>query len=251
MQETIVRDTAFWDKHYSNCGLEIIDIEEKKKKFSFLSFILPDIKGKRILDIGCGNGDLSVFLAKMGGVLYSIDNSQQSVINTLKMAEMNGVQITAEQRDALEIDLIPEHFDYVVGNMILHHIEPLDVFLEKCYFCMNNGAIAIFNENFASSKFLMFFRDNICGKFGVYKASDDYEYPITKEEVEYMNHTFDDIKIETDEFLYVGMLAKNVFRKSATLKRAFDSIDRLIYKSMPWMRDKSYHQIIKMMKKTI
>ena len=161
---------------------------------------------------------------------------------------MHGVTIEAEKLDALEIDVLNDDYDFVVGNMILHHIEPLNEFIEKMYSILSIGGIAVFNENFASSRLLMFFRDNICGKFGVYKASDDYEYPITKDEVKMITRVFDDVSVETLEFLYIGMLGKNVFRKSPKLISLFKNIDLFIFNHFLGMRNKSYHQIIKMKK---
>src|SRR6185503_17294794 len=50
-----------------------------------------DLKGKRVLDIGCGQGDSSVYFALQGAEVWAIDVSDRMVEFTRKLAVRHGV----------------------------------------------------------------------------------------------------------------------------------------------------------------
>lgn len=78
------------------------------------------LKGKRLLDAGCGTGILSIAALKLGAnsvTAYDID--EWSAENTLHNAIINqvesGIQVLCG--DASLLDTIEERFDYVVANI--------------------------------------------------------------------------------------------------------------------------------------
>jgi release factor glutamine methyltransferase len=76
----------------------------------------------RILDIGCGSGNIPIAIAKncVGAELLSIDISAEAIAIASANAERNGVaeRVRFEQRDALAAGLLEEagRFDLVVSN---------------------------------------------------------------------------------------------------------------------------------------
>lgn len=90
-----------------------------------ISEFLRDLRGKRVLEYGCGLGEISVLLAKSGASVTTFDLSEVSV----NVARARSV----ENDVANEIDLVvaageslpfaDESFDVVFGKAILHHLD--------------------------------------------------------------------------------------------------------------------------------
>lgn len=76
------------------------------------------VKGKSVLDCGCGTGILGIAAAKLGAanvVGYDID--EWSVRNTEHNAQLNGVEIHAMEGDARVLSHICGVFDVVLANI--------------------------------------------------------------------------------------------------------------------------------------
>lgn len=77
-----------------------------------------DLKGKRVLDCGCGTGILSIVAAKQGAeevVGYDIDN--WSVENTQHNAALNQVSVEVLEGDKTVLSHINGMFDLVLANI--------------------------------------------------------------------------------------------------------------------------------------
>ncbi len=62
---------AFWDKLHGEHGNKF----HNKLVGPNVEKLLGDIKGKHILDVGCGNGVMARRLTDLGGILTAIDFS--------------------------------------------------------------------------------------------------------------------------------------------------------------------------------
>lgn len=82
---------------------------------------LPDIAGKRVLEIGCGMGFHSELLARAGGRLTSIDISPTSVEATKRRLSLAGIESDVREMDALEAGSLGETFDLIWSWGVLHH----------------------------------------------------------------------------------------------------------------------------------
>lgn len=92
-----------------------------KKVFEHLD--LNKIQGKKILDIGCGNGQYSVLMAMFGAEVHGFDISPVGVSIAKKMAEENEVQRKCNftVQNASRIEYPDETFDIVLLHEVLHH----------------------------------------------------------------------------------------------------------------------------------
>ena len=126
MLDSIIRndDNKWWDNFYSDknkpvpffCNLPDESLNEyiQKKKICF---------GKA-LDIGCGNGRNSIFLAKNGFNVHGIDFSSESIKWAKKNAHKDSVEINFECNSIFETELEPVGYDYINDSGCLHHIKP-------------------------------------------------------------------------------------------------------------------------------
>lgn len=85
--------------------------------------IIPfkDLKGKRVLEIGCGMGYHSELIARAGAELISIDISETSISATQKRFECRGLSGMVKQMDAVNLEFPDEYFDFVWSWGVIHH----------------------------------------------------------------------------------------------------------------------------------
>ena len=111
--------------------------------------ILKDLRGKRVLDVGCGDGHNSVLLAKLGARVTGIDISPRSIESARKRAATNGVSDRVEfVCSPIEEAVIPRSaFDVIWGDCVLHHlIESLEFVMKELTAWAKPGALMLFSE---------------------------------------------------------------------------------------------------------
>ena len=106
--------------------------------------MLPDLRGKKILDIGCGMGQHAKKFSEMGAEsVLGIDISE-------KMLEYAGAHNSAEnivyQRMAMEeTDQIGDQFDLVTSSLVFDYIEDFGGLMRKIRDRMKDGAELVFS----------------------------------------------------------------------------------------------------------
>jgi len=76
--------------------------------------LIGDVRGRRVLEVGCGGGQCSIAFATRGAVVTGIDLSDRQVEFARKLAASNGVAATFLQGDAQDLSAIPEASQDVV-----------------------------------------------------------------------------------------------------------------------------------------
>ena len=84
-----------------------------------------DLKGKRVLDIGCGQGDTSVFFARGGAEVHALDVSEKMVSMTAELARLHGVdgRVHAQACRVEDMKYADDYFDLVFADGVLHHLD--------------------------------------------------------------------------------------------------------------------------------
>jgi 2-polyprenyl-3-methyl-5-hydroxy-6-metoxy-1,4-benzoquinol methylase len=119
--------------------------------------VARSLQGKRVLDVGCGDGNSSVLLAKLGAHVTGIDVSCKSIELAKKRAEVNGgsniVQFICSPVEETEIP--PHSFDVIWGDAILHHlIENLEFVLRQLTLWQNRGhSCCSLNPSISTTRF--------------------------------------------------------------------------------------------------
>ena len=80
-----------------------------------------DLKGKRVLEIGCGLGCHAQLLAEAGCILTAIDLTPRAVELTRKRLSLKGITADVRVMDAEQMELEDEQFDFVWSWGVVHH----------------------------------------------------------------------------------------------------------------------------------
>lgn len=86
---------------------------------------LGDVRDKRVLELGCGSGTISIWLALQGAITTGIDVSDQTLEIARRRASVNGVsdRSTFKAVPAEQLDHPDGYFDRIIGNQVLHHFD--------------------------------------------------------------------------------------------------------------------------------
>lgn len=170
--ETTFLDQSRWDHDYGTASLEILEknpdefiVSTSKFSRAKLDLIqaMGDIRGKKILDFGCGRGEFSIALAKMGAIVTGIDIGSDLIELSRQVAELNGVSCDFVVGSIHELPFEDGSFDFVVGNDILHHLPQQGVAdsVKEAYRVLGPGGKALFTEPMENSKAFDFLQNLI------------------------------------------------------------------------------------------
>ncbi len=83
--------------------------------------------GRKVLEIGCGDGQLAVALARSGALVKGVDISAVAVRTAQGLAAQQGVPVAFAVESALVPDEPADCYDYVVSIDVVEHLNPADV----------------------------------------------------------------------------------------------------------------------------
>ena len=106
--------------------------------------MFPELKGKSVLDLGCGYGWHCKYAADRGAAqVVGIDQSQRMIAEARRRNSASRIEyrICGIQ----DFDYPAETFDLVVSNLVLHYIEDLQEVYRLVHRTLKPGGIFLFN----------------------------------------------------------------------------------------------------------
>jgi SAM-dependent methyltransferase len=208
---------------------------------------IGDLKGKTILDFGCGEGWSTLQYAKRGAKVYSFDISPESVRNLTSLAERSGVaaRIHPAVMAGESLGFPDGAFDLVLGVAILHHTDPFAAGAEISR-VLKPGGRALFIEPLAHNWFLKIFR----------RLTPDRrtptEEPMTTQQIGDFGKYFRSVEFRGYHFLSIfpqGLLwatgSQKLFRWSL---RATEAMDGLLLKAFRPLKRYCWSAVIEVAK---
>ncbi len=142
MKQNIYDDATFFqgykDLRDNDTGLNGV-LEEP----AFRS-LLPDLRGKTILDLGCGMGNFAVYALERGvGSYVGVDISRNMIDVARKRVDHPTFSFVNEPLEGYDIE--PSKYDLVVSSLCLHYIENYEGVVAKVARGLKPGGIFAFS----------------------------------------------------------------------------------------------------------
>ncbi len=114
-------------------------------RFAYFKSVCGELKGARVLDVGCGGGLLSECFAGEGATVTGIDLSPISIEAAERHASESNLRIDyrAVSISAL-LASIPAPFDVVVCAEVLEHVDVVDDFLKDALLLLKKDGFFLF-----------------------------------------------------------------------------------------------------------
>lgn len=159
------RERAFHDRWASEVDLSELDPIRRAfcpttPETTYALEALGSLTGRRVLDLGCGPGETSSWLALQGARVDAVDLSPRMIEVARGLAERIGVAdriaFHVAPGEALPFDAAG--FDAVFGHDCLHHMD-LDRAHDEILRVLKPGCSAVFAEPLGHNPVINYFRD--------------------------------------------------------------------------------------------
>jgi SAM-dependent methyltransferase len=204
------------------------------------------LAGRRVLELGCGTGDLTLHLLAGGAAVTALDLSDRMVAIARRRAERYAPGAATRFIVApVEATGLPSGaFDLVVGKWILHHAD-IRRSADEIARLLRPGGAAIFIENSGLNPLLSFARQRLTGRFGIPRYGTDDEHPLVARDYAYFRRRFGNLSLSFPDFCFFELLDRQVFHyRVPPVGRATKALDRAVWRWGGPLRRYSYHVLL-------
>lgn len=142
-----MKENKYDDNHFFNQYSQMsrsVDGLKGAGEWHVLQQMLPDFKGKRVLDLGCGFGWHCQYAVEHGATLaLGIDISEKMLAEAKK--RNNSPLIEYRCMAVEDFDYLPDTFDVVISSLIFHYLESFGDVCRKISQCLTPGGSFVFS----------------------------------------------------------------------------------------------------------
>lgn len=108
--------------------------------------LLPDVRGMKVLDAGCGPGNYAEHLADRGAAVTAIDYSDEMVSYARERLGTRAEVFKANLNSYLD-RFENEEFDLILSSMVIHYISNWQVLFSEFSRILKKGGILVFSTH--------------------------------------------------------------------------------------------------------
>ena len=106
--------------------------------------LFPDLKGKTVLDLGCGYGWHSFYAAEAGAAWVEAIDASEKMLDYAQKQHAHA-RIVYRLCTVEDYRYPPERFDCVLSNLVLHYVEKLEPVFAGVYTCLKPDGVFLLN----------------------------------------------------------------------------------------------------------
>jgi SAM-dependent methyltransferase len=204
-------------------------------------YLLGDVRGKTVLDLGCGQGENTVVLVARGARVRAFDISPELVeVAARRLRDAQAADAELAVGSAYETGLPPDSVDVVFCMSLIHHLDIARV-RDEMWRILRPGGVVILKEPVRFSKLY----GRLRALLPTHEDVSDYEHPLTREELAQMTERF---QVEAMRFFrlpFVPLLSRILPATTATAWKASDWMLR----TMPPLQRYATSVVVRLRKK--
>jgi SAM-dependent methyltransferase len=242
-------EQKFHDKKYTtlHSSPHHYQVNPTYRIFEIIRENLGTIKGKHILEYGCGTGWITVELASKEPFLDSFDISTEAINKTFEVLKKNRLEkkCSLKVMSAEALDYSSGIFDIAIGFAILHHLD-LSLAVPELHRVLKPGGIAYFAEPLGYNPIINLYRN----KTPQFRTPD--ERPLKFEELYKYTKEFSEVK--HNEY-YLFALFPFVFLYIPFMKKLYHffsgysaKLDQIVLDKFPILGKWAWYSIMELRK---
>jgi 2-polyprenyl-3-methyl-5-hydroxy-6-metoxy-1,4-benzoquinol methylase len=258
---TADRERDFYDRHYASLltlpdhalriDREILEsaiedpcgpLYERRLLYraSMRALEAAQVRGKKVLDYGCGPADFGLWMATEGADVTLLDLSPAAIELALRRAQASGVAVRGIAADASELRMLRDReFDVVFACASLHHTLKYPGAVEELGRIMKPGALLILCETWGGNPLL-----NAARRLRAFIAREQEEQGediiMAERELKLLEPLFANLTVNRLNLFAMGKrLVRGRFERSwaRRLVRVLESIDTVVLSIAPSLRN--------------
>ena len=194
-ENILIKEEEFHDKWAENIDLDSLHVTEYFEVCTvpenrYLIKKMGLLQDKRILELGCGSGEASIYFAKHGALSTATDISGGMLEVVKKLAAKHEVKVETKKSASYPLDFPDDHFDFVYAANVLHHVD-LEPSLIEIHRVLKPGGSLISWDPLDHNPIINVYRRMA----GEVRTED--EHPIRMSELKLFRNLFKRIEYET------------------------------------------------------
>src|SRR5579875_1122211 len=245
-QAILAREAAFHDAVVAGLDPEAAPPEPPDSWERAILEATGPLSGRRVLDLGCGTGSLTLHLADAGAAqVTGLDLSPGSIAFATARAARFRPQAPVEFLAAgAEATGLPDRaFDLVAGRFVLHHLD-VPAAAAELDRLLAPGGRGVFIETSGLNPVTILLRREIVhrGRFGAIRLGTEDERPLDRAALRILRTRFAAVRVDYPIFWLFRPFARQVLARPAPrLGHHVAALDPWLAEHAPWLAPLSYH----------